>query len=152
VCQFFLQGTLHILTFLVLPCVVLLGALGVLHGAIGSNMVGRASYLLSLVTLLPFFKVFSKLLPWFLFWMSSKMACYAFTFVTTITTLRPNCVPLQVKHVEEHSLYIHLQPHAFHTFFEDCKVDGLSWCPSIESKWMILFSSSMYKDQWFQAK
>jgi len=61
--QFFLQGALHILTFVVLPYVVLLGALGVLYGAIGSNMVGRASYLLGLVTLLPFFKVFFKLLP-----------------------------------------------------------------------------------------
>jgi hypothetical protein len=60
--QFFLQGALHILTFVVLPCVVLPGALGVLHGATWSNMVGRASYLLGLVTLLPFFKVFSKLL------------------------------------------------------------------------------------------
>jgi hypothetical protein len=54
----FLQGVLHILTFFVLLCAVLLGALGVLHGAIRSNMVGRASYLLGLMTLLPFFWVF----------------------------------------------------------------------------------------------
>ncbi len=61
--QFFLQGALHILTFVVLPCMVLLGALSVLHGAIGSKMVGRASCLLGLVTLLPLFKVFYELLP-----------------------------------------------------------------------------------------
>jgi hypothetical protein len=61
--QFFLQGALHILIFVVLPCAVLPGALGVLHGVIGSSMVGRASYLLGLVTLLSFLKVFSKLLP-----------------------------------------------------------------------------------------
>jgi len=42
---------------------VWLGALGVLHGVIGLEIVGRASRLLGLVTLLPFFGVFSKLLP-----------------------------------------------------------------------------------------
>jgi len=61
--QFFLQGALRILTFVVLPCAVLPGALGVLHGAIRPNMVRRASYLLGLVTLLPFLKVFPKLIP-----------------------------------------------------------------------------------------
>jgi hypothetical protein len=59
----FLQGALHIFTFVVLPCTILPGALGVLHGAIGSKMVGRASYLLGLVTLLPLFRFFYELLP-----------------------------------------------------------------------------------------
>ncbi len=54
VSSFFLQGALHILTFVVLPCTYLPRALGVLHGAVGTNMVGRVSCLLGLVTLLPF--------------------------------------------------------------------------------------------------
>jgi hypothetical protein len=66
--------------------------LGVLHWAIRSKMVRRASYLLGLVTLLPFFRVFSELLPWFLFRMSSKMACCASAYVIAIVALRPNCV------------------------------------------------------------
>ncbi len=61
--QFFLQGALRSLTFVVLPRAVLPRALSVLHGAIGPNMVRKASYLLGLMTLLPFFKVFPKLLP-----------------------------------------------------------------------------------------
>jgi len=61
--MFFLQGALHILTFVVLLCTSCPGALGVLHGVIGSEMVGRASCLLGLVTLLPFFRVFYELLP-----------------------------------------------------------------------------------------
>jgi hypothetical protein len=48
---FFLQGVLHILTFVVLPCTILPGASGVLHGAIRSEMVGRAICLLGLIAL-----------------------------------------------------------------------------------------------------